>query len=72
MGKHLAANFLTVLLVGLVALAGVIVYGVSAFSTPVSHEDGRRIVLERGVDVHGRVFAPDGGPAVGATVVLND
>lgn len=52
MVKHLAANLLTLLFVGLLALAGFIVVGIQSFSAEGPLEQPTRVVLDRGVGLN--------------------
>ena len=55
--RHLAANFLTLLVVGLIVLAGVIAVGVQSFGSPGPLSQPTRVVLERGVGLNGATDA---------------
>ncbi|WP_340109099.1 endolytic transglycosylase MltG [Pikeienuella sp. HZG-20] len=51
MGKHVAANALTVLIVLCVALAGLTLWGIHSFSAPGPLANPKLVVLERGVSL---------------------
>ena len=55
--RHLAANFLTLLVVGFIVLAGVIAVGVQSFGSPGPLSQPTRVVLERGVGLNGATDA---------------
>lgn len=53
MFKHFASNALTLLIVGLIALSGLVLVSIQQFSAPGPLEESKRVVLNRGVSLNG-------------------